>query len=85
MPRRLALIALLSLLAACAPPRLYSEDGDLPEVGSGSDWVAPENGWDKGAPPPAELEGEGFGGFVGLVGWGGLCWWWCWWWWRVGG
>ncbi|MFM2245528.1 MAG: hypothetical protein RL071_1602 [Pseudomonadota bacterium] len=65
MPRRLALIAPLSLLAACAPPRLYSEDGDLPEVGSGSDWVAPENGWDKGAPPPAELEGEGFG--VGQV------------------
>lgn len=65
MPRRLSLIAPLALLAACAPPRLYSADGDLPEVGSGSDWEAPENGWDKGSPPPAELEGEGFG--VGQV------------------
>lgn len=27
--------------------------------------MAPENGWDKGSPPPAELEGEGFG--VGQV------------------
>ena len=54
MPRRLSLIAPLALLAACAPPRLYSADGDLPE-----------NGWDKGSPPPAELEGEGFG--VGQV------------------
>jgi thiol-disulfide isomerase/thioredoxin len=65
MPRRLSLAAPLALLAACAPPRLYSADGDLPEVGSGSDWEAPENGWDKGSPPPAELEGEGFG--VGQV------------------
>ncbi|MBL8615431.1 MAG: redoxin domain-containing protein [Deltaproteobacteria bacterium] len=65
MPRHLSLAAPLALLAACAPPRLYSADGDLPEVGSGSDWEAPENGWDKGSPPPAELEGEGFG--VGQV------------------
>ena len=47
-------------LAACAPPRLYSADGDLPDVGDGSNWLAPENSWEKGSPPPAELAGEGF-------------------------
>ena len=61
MARSQLMIALLAVgLAACAPPRLYSADGGGADVGSGSNWVAPENDWEKGSPPPGELVGEGF-------------------------
>lgn len=57
--------SLLVGLSACAPPRLYSSDGDLPDAGDGSNWLPPENSWEQGSPPPGELVGEGFG--VGQV------------------
>jgi hypothetical protein len=59
--QRLALC--LAFLVGCRP-HLYS-DGSGTTTSLGSDWVAPENDWDKGTPPPGELVSEGFG--VGQV------------------
>lgn len=54
-------IASLLCLVACVPV-LTSPDAD--DSASSSSWVAPDNDWEKSAPPD-DLEGEGFG--VGQV------------------